>query len=302
MELSTSTNIVAFCHDGTKNQMPFGIQMCAAAGYRVLDLNFCEAMNPRSQLREDNWKNYVDEIGELGARLGVRFTQSHLPYYDIFGCTDREKAGQMEKLICRCIEACGMLGVKWAVTHPGTVYEAGQDMKVSLRRNLEYFAPHVEEAARAGIGIALENDFEYRAKPYQRIFCASVPELCELADAFHSDNVGVCYDFGHANLTGGFHRQNLNRIGDRLKAVHVQDNHGISDEHLLPFFGNTDWAEAMAGLADIDYQGELTYEIQEFGRYVPNELKPEVVALSLKIGRHLIELYEQAKSEKALRC
>lgn len=298
MELSTSTNIAAFCPDGTKNPMTYGIRLCAEAGYRVLDLNFCEAMNPQSRLRGREWLAYVDEIGELGARLGVRFTQSHLPYYDIFAAADREKKAVMEELIRRSIIASGRLGVKWAVTHPGTVYEAGHDTETSLRRNLEYFAPHVEMAARAGIGIALENDFEYRGKPYQRIYCASVEELCELADAFRSKYVGICYDFGHANLTGGFHRKNLNRIGSRLKAVHVQDNHGISDEHLMPFFGNTDWADAMAGLADIDYRGELTYEIQEFGRYVPNELKKHVVELSVVFGNYLIGLYDAARQEQ----
>ena len=279
--------------------MAFSIELCAAAGYRVLDLNFCEAMNPHSRMRDKDWKSYVEEIGELGARLGVRYTQSHLPYYDLFGPADPARVDMMEELIRRSIEASGMLGVKWAVTHPGTVYDAGQDMEASLRKNLEYYAPHIEEAAKAGVGIALENDFEYRTKPYQRIFCASVEELCELADAFHSPHVGVCYDFGHANLTGGFHRRNLNRIGSRLKAVHVQDNHGMSDEHLMPFFGNTDWVEAMAGLADIDYQGELTYEIQEFGRYVPNALKYEIVKLSVTVGNYLIGLFEQAKSKMA---
>ena len=298
MELSTSTNITAFCPDGSKNAMPYSICQCAAAGYRVLDLNFCEAMNPNSRLRDDDWESYVDEIGELGAKLGVCYTQSHLPYYDLFGTADSGRIETMEELIRRSIAASGKLGVKWAVTHPGTFYPAGHDMSVSLRKNLEYYAPHVEEAAKAGIGIALENDFEYRAKPYQRIFCSSVEELCALADAFASPHVGVCYDFGHANLTGGFHRQNLNRIGKRLKAVHVQDNHGTSDEHLLPFFGNIDWKEAMAGLADIDYQGELTYEIQEFGRYVPNELKHCVVELSVSVGNHLISLFKQAKEEK----
>ncbi len=298
MELSTSTNITAFCPGGKKNPMAYGIEMCAASGYRVMDLNFCEAMNPASRMRDDDWKSYVDELGELGAKLGVRYTQSHLPYYDIFGTTDQGKIDLMEELIRRSIEASGMLGVKWTVTHPGTVYDAGQDMSVSLKRNVEYYSPHVEEAVKAGIGIALENDFEYKVKPYQRIFCSSMGELCELADAFHSDNIGVCYDFGHANLTGGFHRKNLNCIGSRLKAVHVQDNHGVSDDHLLPFFGNTDWAEAMAGLADINYEGELTYEIQEFGRYVPNELKSHVVELSVIVGNYLIELFEKAKQTR----
>ncbi|MFA9380413.1 MAG: sugar phosphate isomerase/epimerase family protein [Acetanaerobacterium sp.] len=297
MILSTSTNICAFRPDGEKNSLAFCIEQCAKAGYTVLDINLCEAMNPSSRLRGDGWEQYVAEIAEIGRRFGVEFRQSHLPYYDIFGTADEAKVQLMEELIRRSILASGMLGVSWAVTHPGTVYTAGHNAHASHIKNLEYYRRHLETAKQAGVGIALENDFEYRSTPYQRIYAASVEELCELCDAFASTHIGICYDFGHAHLTGGFHRQNLNRIGKRLKAVHVQDNHGMKDEHLMPFFGTIDWADAMAGLAECGYEGELTYEIQEFARFVPNELKHGVVELSLVIGNRLLELFDQVKRQ-----
>ena len=210
-------------------------------------------------------------------------------------------AEELEELIRRSIIASAELGVEWTVTHPGTVYSAGPDVSVSKEKNLEYYSRHVATARENGIGICLENDFEYRPRqPMQRIYCASIYELVDLVDAFGDpEHVGVCYDFGHANLGGhDFHRQNLNIIGSRLHAIHVQDNHGVADEHLMPFHGNIDWAEAMAGLADIGYDGDLTYEIQEFGRYLPNDQKHLVVEYSIKIGKVLLDLYEKAKAAK----
>lgn len=299
MEISTSTNICAFRPGRERNPLDFCIAECAKGGYKVLDINFCEAMNPHSRMRDEDWEDYVRDIAEMGRRWGVVFRQSHLPYYDIFAQNDGEKVRLMEELIRRSIIASGELGVKWAVTHPGTVYSAGPDMRVSLERNLEYYSGHVKTAMECGVGIALENDFEYRSAPYQRIFCANVHELAELVDAFGDPkHVGACYDFGHGNLGGPFHRRNLNIIGPRLRAVHVQDNHGMSDEHLLPFHGNIDWAEAMAGLADIGYDGDLTYEIQEFGRCFPNDQKHLVVEYSLKVGRVLVDMFERAKAER----
>ncbi len=294
--LSTSTNICAFRPDGGKNGFDYCIEQCASAGYTVLDINLCEAMNPHSRLRDEDWEAYIKKIVNTGYRYGVKFRQSHLPYYDIFGTNDPQKVSLMEKLIHRSILASGMLGVKWAVTHPGTVYSVGHNANASLERNLEYYRVHLETAKEAGIGIALENDFEYRSEPYQRIYAASIEELCTLCDAFSSEHIGICYDFGHANLTGGFHRMNLNLIGKRLKAVHVQDNHGKRDEHLMPYFGTINWAEAITGLAECGYEGDLTYEVQEFGRFVPNELKHGIVELSVTIGNHLIALYNEAKS------
>lgn len=299
MDISTSTNICAFQPGRERNPFEFCIAECAKGGYKVLDINFCEAMNPHSRMRDDDWEDYVESIAELGKKWGVTFRQSHLPYYDIFGENSEEKVKTMEELIRRSIIASARLGVEWTVTHPGTVYSAGPDMNVSLERNVEYYSKHVETAKEWGIGIALENDFEYRSAPYQRIFCANPYELVSLVDAFgDSKHVGICYDFGHGNLGGHFHRQNLNIIGSRLRAIHVQDNHGMSDEHLMPFHGNIDWKEAMAGLADIGYEGDLTYEIQEFGRFFPNDQKQLVIEYSLKVGKVLVDMFEEAKKAK----
>ena len=301
MRLSTSTNIAAFLPDvvsvgttGRKNGFDFCVELCAKAGYKCLDLNLCEAMNPNSRLRGDDWEKYIDDIAELGKRWGIEFVQSHLPYYDIFANNNPAHVNLMEELIRRSIIASGRLGIKWAVTHPGTFYGAGPDTGKSLEKNIEYYSVHLETAKKAGTGIALENDFEYQAPHYRRIFGADISELCLLADAFKDPSVGVCYDFGHANLCGGFHRENLRIIGSRLRATHIQDNHFHHDDHLMPFFGKTDWPDAMAGLAEIGYDGDLTYEIQEFARYMPNELKHLAVELSVSIGQYLLELYMTA--------
>lgn len=299
MNLSTSTNLCAFSAGRERYPMVFCIEECAKAGFTYLDLNFCEAMNPSSRMRDDDWQTYIDELAETGKRCGVVFAQSHLPYYDIFGKNDSDKVKMMEELIRRSIIASSRLGVKWTVTHPGTVYSAGQDMSVSLERNLEYYSRHVQTAKEHGIGIALENDFEYKSAPYQHIFCANIHEQVTLIDSFDDpEHVGACYDFGHAHLVGGFHRQSLTILGKRVKAIHVQDNKGYDDEHLLPFHGNIDWKEAMSALADIGYEGDLTFEIQEWGRFYPKELKCMMAEYAAKVGNILISYFYEAIEKK----
>ena len=300
MEISTSTNICAFQRGRERLPVEFSMETCAKAGYRVLDINFCMAMNPDSPLRGDDWEAYVRSVGRLAEKLGVRFNQSHLPYYDVAAERGTEKAAVMERLIRRSIIGSAMLGAKWCVTHPFTEWDAQGDTAVSRQRNLDYYGQHLDLARKWGVGIALENDFEYYpGQPRRRVFCASIEELAALCDAFSDPLIGVCYDFGHANLTGGFHRKNLNLLGSRLKAVHVQDNHGEKDEHLLPFFGSIDWREAMAGLADIRYPGALTFEIQEWGRYLPKDLKYIAAEQSLVVGRRLVSWFEEEMGRQA---
>ena len=120
----------------------------------------------------------------------------------------------------------------------------------------------------------------------------------ELTDSFGApEHLAICYDFGHANLANPGHtREDLLAIGQRLKAVHVNDNRGTADEHLMPFHGTVDWKAAMAALAEIGYTGDLTYEIQEFGRYLPNDQKHLVVEYSQKIGAVLLDYYNKAFS------
>ena len=274
--------------------MEFCIRECARGGYRVLDINFCEAMNPWSRMRDDNWETYVKELAHLGADCGVVFRQSHLPYYDIFRLPEPDKT--MERLIERSIIASSMLGVRWAVTHPGTFYEA---YNLSREKNLSYYARHLERAKAYGIGICLENDFGYLPGTRHPLYCADIRELTDLVDAFGDPaHLGICYDFGHANLCPGVdHNENLKTIGPRLKTLHVQDNHGSSDEHLLPFHGNIDWQACMEGLWEIGYGGDLTYEIQEFGRFLPNDQKHLIVEYSRKIGQILMAYYESAKTK-----
>lgn len=292
MEISTSTNICAFQRGRERLPVEFSVETCAKAGYRVLDMNFCVAMNPSSEMRGDGWMAYVERIGRLAKSLGVEFRQSHLPYYDVGKGVDPV----MEELIRRSIIGSAMLGVRWCVTHPFTVQGSGGDTKANLAANLSYYEAHVQTARENGVGIALENDFEYgEGQARGRVYCAAVPELSELVDAFADPaHVGACYDFGHANLGGGDHRRNLHLLGERLRAVHVQDNHGRTDEHLLPLYGSIDWNECMAGLRDIGWTGDLTFEVQEFGRYLPREMKHLAVEHSLEVGRYLVSLFEQA--------
>lgn len=290
LELSTSTNLVAFIGDSDRLPIVDCIRILADGGFQVIDINWCEAMNPCSRLRDDNWQAYVEEIAKLGEELDLTYNQSHLPYYDIYRTKDSSKATLMEKLIERTIIANSILKIPWAVTHPFTCY--GESMQVSKERNLAYYSRHLETAASYGVGIALENDFVNPREPEMPIYCSQIEELIDLVDAFACESVGICYDFGHANLMGANPREDLHKIGQRLKAIHIADNRGKEDEHILPFYGTVNWKEAMAGLRDIAYTKALTFEAQQFGRYYPKEAKALVVQHSLAVGRILQAYYQ----------
>jgi sugar phosphate isomerase/epimerase len=53
--------------------------------------------------------------------------------------------------------------------------------------------------------------------------------------------MGICFDTGHGNVTSQDSLYFARRYIDRLFIVHIHDNHGKSDEHLIPFEGTFNW-------------------------------------------------------------
>ena len=82
MNLATSTCLFPSRRQGGRTPMLESIDLCHAAGFRVIDLNFCGAGLRKSghELCQENWEEWVDEVGNHAAKLGVTFSQSHTPF------------------------------------------------------------------------------------------------------------------------------------------------------------------------------------------------------------------------------
>ena len=74
------------------------------------------------------------------------------------------------------------------------------------------------------------------------------------ADAF-----GFVLDTGHANMQGTT-PEHLRHSGDRLLHLHLNDNDGTRDQHILPGAGTVDWPGFAAYLAQVAYTGPLMLE------------------------------------------
>ena len=58
---------------------------------------------------------------------------------------------------------------------------------------------------------------------------------------------------------------------ETVEGLHVQDNRGDTDSHLLPFLGTMSMDALMNGLRDIDYHGYFTFEVG--GIFTPPDQK-----------------------------
>jgi len=80
-------------------------------------------------------------------------------------------------------------------------------------------------------------------------------------------NIGLNIDTGHAHMGGQDAAAAIRAAGDALLTTHLQDNHGEVDEHLPPGQGDIDWADVMAALRDVEYEGVLMAELTDSPKY-----------------------------------
>ena len=70
----------------------------------------------------------------------------------------------------------------------------------------------------------------------------------------------VCFDTGHAHMAGGV-QPAFRTLRERIAAVHIHDNHGEKDEHLLPFEGDIDWAQTIRDCRAAGGQFPIFFEL-----------------------------------------
>lgn len=297
MKLSTTTAVYRDRPEG-KAIIPIidCVKKLHKIGYEDVDFNFCLMNQYDLELTNDKWMDWVKEMKELLAELNMTASQSHTPFYNVLDPSSVADHEHTEEMVRRSIIAAGELGVKATVIHAGS-YLGGSDYKKILRDNLEYLKPHVELAAKYGMSIAVENLFDKVNKATgirQDRYMARTCDVIELCDALREryDNVGICWDFGHANEMGLNQTEALEQIGGRLIAVHVQDNYGVNDDHLLPYHGTVEWEPIMKTLKKINYQGVFAYETHKAAMRVPEAVIDALLTYSLQLGNYLISLYD----------
>lgn len=229
------------------------LPIAARAGFEGVSISFkhSEAL---LCAKDGSLERRLDTLGTLLLVNALICTHTHLPVYPAsvpFGAPDKRTEAAIEA----GLRATSLLGARWAVMHPHFRSEKGMRAPGAWRR---YMARYLKLAQSHGIGIALENRPGFPNDPFRDIYGARYEELSAIADEFDDEHLGICWAPAHALLAQLDQKKALKAIGSRLKLIHLHDNHGTEDEHLLPFEGAVDWGELTASLQNAGYAGALT--------------------------------------------
>lgn len=257
------------------------IESAARVGFKEVAIGFGE----NYIFPDDSWEERVNYIKGLLDKENLKCVQTHLPYYEL-RISSEILDEAMEKSMLRGIIATKMLGAKFTAMHPRSSVISDFDPKVSLQDNLKTINSYLPTAIENDVIIAVENLAIFPGIPYEKFYVWNAFDLVDLVDAVNSPNCKICWDFGHAHLTGIDQVKALKHVGSRLCCTHVHNNFRRFDSHEVPTIGSMKWEEIMPVVEEIGYRGPMTLEVM----YPDNRTLDDYLRLCLSSLEYLDEL------------
>ncbi len=229
---------------------------------------FIEWYNKDWEISQQQQLDYVRKLG-----LNVIF--AHLGYQKINNIwLEGEENESFVERYKNDLKLCKENGINLVCMHLTSKSEAPGPNEIGLKR----FQEIADYARDLGIKIAFENT---KIKGYQEYILKNI----------ENDNVGICLDSGH--LHAHFKDEiDFDLFKNKIFCVHLHDNHGEKDEHLIPFEGTIDWNWMMDKLTECNYKGPVTMELVYQNRYIEQDMT-EFYRKGYEAGQRLEKMMEE---------
>lgn len=210
-------------------------------------------------------RNYINEIKEEKEKYGFITRTCHLPYsngYDLSIDNEEERIKAVEaqkELVIMAKE----LNPEVLVMHNshGLIDDTNRaSRRTALVKSLKEFAPWCKEL---GLKIAVENLI-----PGSLLMSSG--DLISVIDEVNEDNIGICFDVNH--LFAESHADFIKNAGKRILTMHISDNDGIQERHLIPGEGVIDWHTVFSGMEEIGYDGTMICEVGDVLKNYPDSV------------------------------
>ena len=249
MKIATSTgDFDLFCQNDEEK-----LRELHRAGFRYIDLSmYC--LTEASPLMGEGWREEAERLRAFADSLGMKFVQAHSQGGNCLS-KDGEKVDFLLRATLRSIEVCEVLGIPCTVVHAGVDKNLTKDEWFSA--NKAFYEKLFPMAEKCGVRVLCENS---TAKNMGAAYYINTgKDMKEFIDFVDHPLFGGCWDTGHANCEGSQYDE-IMALGDRLLAIHYNDNRGGGDEHVAPFLGTMNHDEVISALIDVDFKGFFTLE------------------------------------------
>ncbi len=234
------------------------VQKIHGAGLRYVELwgNTPMHLDPVTRPR-----TRATEVAAVLKAFDVTPVALHAPFVSLdLASVDEEVRGSSVASAKRSVEFCRALACPQLLLHmsasPGVKGEAAR--KAAWRSALESLEEVTASASQNGVTILLEN---MAIHPGRLRVGSTVQELLELVNRFQERGVGICIDTGHSSLNHQDPSEDIRTAGCHLRSLHINDNDGTADSHLVPGRGRIEWPAIHAALQAVKYSGVFLFEI-----------------------------------------
>lgn len=189
----------------------------------------------------DNREPLADQYkAALEAGLSVEAVHADFCHTnDVWGKST--KGDKWIDFLIECAREQGALGIPTMVVHLSRTSVPPEYNSTGLER----FRLLCNEAEKCGVRIAFEN---LRRTDYLEYALSNIP------------NAFFCFDCGHEFLYDNGYGI-LEKYKNRLLCVHLHDNKGEKDSHLLPFDGTIDWEDMGERISQTSKSFALAFEV-----------------------------------------
>ncbi len=154
-----------------------------------------------------------------------------------------------------CIDNAAALGAPYVLVVPKqSLY--GQTCEDARRLFMDSLGKVCDYAELKGLKLAIEVVY-----PKLSDHMGTTDDVIYMIRQIGSTNFGVALDTGHLNLSGEDVEKALDKLGDLLLQVHVNDNNKGQQQNAIPGTGNFDFANFFALLNKYCYRGFLSIEL-----------------------------------------
>lgn len=260
-----------------------GLKFLKETGFDGVDFSFYKENVPR--ILGDDYLQWAKRIKEYLKEYDLVCNQTHAPFAFTYG-NPMDNSDPMYLSIVRSMESAAILGAKHIVVHSFRVPE-GVDC---IGENLKYFQ-HMERYAKEfGIQIAVENLWSSTK---------TLKDHNDLVESLNPEHFVGLVDTGHVIMQKAVPEEYIaNFAPGRLAGLHIQDNFGHKDNHMIPGIGVINWDGVINALAERNYSGDFTLETNYFESAYGPELAKDMIRLCYKAGRRFANRLEEALKAK----
>lgn len=223
----------------------------AGLGFDYLELTMDPPRAHYSTLRQQ-MQTIVNDLQSRGM-----FVICHLPtFVSTADLTDSIRQASVQEIV-NSLDVAAELGARKVVLHPGHIGGLGSYViETALAHANNSLAVIIDRAQKLGLCVCLENMF-----PRCRAF-VEPDDFVDILKRF--PDLKLTLDTGHANIGAKGGRRILEfieKFGHRIGHLHVSDNFGERDDHILLGSGAIDFKKIAHAIKRCGYDDTATLEI-----------------------------------------